>query len=444
MTPPSEPADTLLSVPGRLAGLGELVWFLLVGAAAGLLAGYSLAGLAAGGIAWGLWMLVQGLRLANWLRRGALTPAPEAPGLWGEIFYRAEKCLHADSRAQGTAGDKILQQIFSELEEGAVLLGPGDSIEWCNEAAVMLLGLHFPEDRGQPLTHLIRMPAFADFLQQSSGRVLETHFPPRAARRLQFYLARFSAEQGLLFIRDITAADNLERVRHDFTANLSHELRIPLTVLIGYLEMLTEGAVPDNPAEILEEMRAQAQRMSNLVTRMMDLARLESAPGQAAELPVDTAALLERVSAELRPLAAAGSPIRLETTGAPALLGEETDLASAFANLVANAIRATSLKEGEICVRAFEREGEVLVEVEDKGIGMEAHHLPRITERFYRANGSGSTTDDTGSGLGLAIVKHVLDRHGATLLVESSLGQGSLFRCVFPPSRRASGAYTIL
>lgn len=382
-------------------------------------------------------MLVQSLRLADWLRRGAIPPAPRAPGLWGEIFYHAEKHLQADVRVQEMTGDEILQQVFSGLQDGVVMLDAEDVIGWCNEAASAFLGLRFPEDRGRPLTHLVRMPAFADFLrQQNFDRTLETHLAPGVDRRLQFYLARFSSAQRLLFIRDVTAADNLERVRRDFSANLSHELRIPLTVIIGYLEMLTQEPPPGNPAEILGEMRVQAQRMSSLVTRMMELARLESAPGLAARLPVDTTRLLEQVCKELQPLAADNS-IRLEVAGAPALLGEEADLASAFSNLVRNAIRAAAPKKGEICVRAFEQEGKVLVEIQDKGVGMEAHHLPRITERFYRTEGSGSTTGDTGSGLGLAIVKHVLERHEASLLVESSVGKGSLFRCVFPLSRRA-------
>ncbi len=223
-------------------------------------------------------------------------------------------------------------------------------------------------------------------------------------------------------------------MRKDFVANASHELRSPLTVIAGYLETLAQDETLDPALRgPVQEMRRQAARMTAIVQDLLELSRLE-AEGRAAEgEPIDVGALMARLRDDLLVRMPVALDVRLQVESAERLRGEPAQLHSAFANLLDNAAKYTP-QGGTITMRWWGDERGGHFAVTDTGIGIAPEHLPRLTERFYRVD-AGRSRASGGSGLGLAIVKHVLQRHGASLQIDSVEGRGSTFSCHFPPGR---------
>jgi two-component system phosphate regulon sensor histidine kinase PhoR len=229
----------------------------------------------------------------------------------------------------------------------------------------------------------------------------------------------------------------LEAVRRDFVANASHELRSPLTVISGYLETLAQDPVLD--AELkgpVAEMRRQAERMTAIIRDLIELSRLEETDEVVGGEPVDVAALAALLRKDVLARPARPKDVRVKVESQSRLLGDEPEIHSAFSNLVDNAAKYTGA-DGALEIRWSVDEDGGHFAVSDTGIGIPPEHIPRLTERFYRVD-AGRSRATGGSGLGLAIVKHVLQRHGATLEVQSTLGAGSTFTCHFPPERIAA------
>jgi two-component system, OmpR family, phosphate regulon sensor histidine kinase PhoR len=306
------------------------------------------------------------------------------------------------------------------------------NIEWSNRAAERLLGLQYPRDRGQAILNLIRVPEFHDYYQVADfSEPLQLDAPGRPDTRLQLEITGFGAGDRLLFARDVTKIVRLEEMRRDFVANVSHELRTPLTVISGYLSTLLDNS-EDLDARLrkaLQQMSQQATRMENLLRDLLWLARIEAMESEEKRDPVDIRTLLHEVRHE----ALAAHPERellLTLSSERAVRGDYKELYSAVSNLVFNAIKYSG-DDKPVQLRWLERDGQLRLEVEDQGVGIDPAHLPRITERFYRVEASRSSQTG-GTGLGLAIVKHVLMSHGATLDVQSTPGRGSVFSIVFP------------
>ena len=215
-------------------------------------------------------------------------------------------------------------------------------------------------------------------------------------------------------------------------ANVSHELRTPLTVIHGYLDMMEPDENPEW-APMVSEMRKQSQRMSELLEDLLTLSRLE-AQDHLAEEPVAMAGLMAALRREAEALSQGRHTIVVLDEAGCDLDGAAKELHSAFSNLVSNAVRYTPTG-GRIDV-TFRRlpDGGAALSVTDSGFGIPAEHLPRLTERFYRVSTSRSR-ESGGTGLGLSIVKHVLGLHQARLSIESEVGRGSTFTCVFGPER---------
>jgi two-component system, OmpR family, phosphate regulon sensor histidine kinase PhoR len=251
---------------------------------------------------------------------------------------------------------------------------------------------------------------------------------------LSLQVAPYGDGQLLLLVRDVSRQMRLEAVRRDFVANASHELRSPLTVISGYLETLAADPVLD--AELhgpLAEMRRQAERMTAIIRDLIELSRLEETDEVVGGEPVDVAALISLLRKDVLARAVHPKDVRVKVESQARLLGDEPEIHSAFSNLVDNAAKYTPAEGSiEICWSVDEDGGHFAVT--DTGMGVPPEHIPRLTERFYRVD-AGRSRATGGSGLGLAIVKHVLQRHGATLEVKSTLGAGSTFTCHFPPER---------
>jgi two-component system phosphate regulon sensor histidine kinase PhoR len=246
-------------------------------------------------------------------------------------------------------------------------------------------------------------------------------------------LIPYGEAQTLLLARDITQAERVETMRRDFVANVSHELRTPLTVLVGFLETVRELKLdPQRVRDYTGMMREQASRMHRIIEDLLALSVLESAPPPAAER-VRIAPLLERLSADAAALSGGRHTINVRGRTHVDLLGAEAEIASAFGNLLSNAVRYTPT--GGRVTLAWEDGAEgAAFSVEDSGVGIAAEHIPRLTERFYRVDRSRSR-ETGGTGLGLAIVKHALARHQAQLEIASTPGAGSRFTARFPASR---------
>ena len=227
----------------------------------------------------------------------------------------------------------------------------------------------------------------------------------------------------------------LEKIRRDFIANVSHELRTPLTVVSGYLELLLDQddkSFDPQWQRIFEQMQSQTNRMQHLVEDLLLLSSIESAelPGQLVT-KINMASMLQSICDDAQVLSGDKQHhISSEVDESLTLMGNRKEIRSAFSNIVFNAVRYTPAG-GDITLKWYHDGDEKVFSVKDTGIGIDADHLPRLTERFYRVDKSRSR-DDGGTGLGLAIVKHVLIRHHGRLVIHSEAGKGSEFCCHFP------------
>jgi two-component system phosphate regulon sensor histidine kinase PhoR len=252
---------------------------------------------------------------------------------------------------------------------------------------------------------------------------------------LSVQLVPYGASEKLLLSRDITRWERMETIRRDFVANVSHELRTPLTVLSGFLETLIDSPNPEPELRqrSLELMAEQAQRMHRLVEDLLTLSRLEGAHNPLREEYVNIPELVRNLFAEAQAMSGGKHRLILSSDNTSGLQGSPEELRSAFSNLISNAVRYTPEHKTIEIAWTF-RGSEPALVVRDEGIGIDAHHIPRLTERFYRVN-RGRSRANGGTGLGLAIVKHVLSRHQARLEVSSVPGAGSVFAAVFPAAR---------
>jgi two-component system phosphate regulon sensor histidine kinase PhoR len=286
---------------------------------------------------------------------------------------------------------------------------------------------------------LLREPEFLAYLDSPDhrGLPLELHTQRNPGRSLQIQAAPFAAGRSLLLIRDVTQLQKLATMRRDFVGNVSHELKTPLTVTLGFVETALDAIHDTSPQEIahyLQTAAVQARRMQQLIDDLLTLSSLETDSPPPLDDPIEIAAMLADIHEETVALSAGRHRIALEIQGPTGLRGSTRELRSAFANLAGNAVRYTP--DGGEIVLEWSPEGTAgaRFSVRDNGIGIAAAHLPRLTERFYRVD-RGRSREAGGTGLGLAIVKHVLERHQAVLQIESEVGQGSRFSAVFPPHR---------
>ncbi|RZJ03989.1 MAG: phosphate regulon sensor histidine kinase PhoR [Rubrivivax sp.] len=423
-----------------LALAAVLVGF-FVGESVGKAAGISSLGLAVGLVSGVALMLsvdsIRGHRLLSWLRGNQFENAPRDTGLWGEIGYRIERAVRDRDRA--AARSRLdLQQFLSAIEaspNGVLMLDPQEQIVWCNRVGADHFALDPQRDLRQRITNLVRAPSFVAYLQ--AGRFAEPLVlgNARGPGTLSIVVREYGQGMRLVLSLDITERLRAEGMRRDFVANVSHEIRTPLTVVAGFIETL--HTLPLTAVErdrVLTLMAQQTQRMQTLVADLLTLAQLEGSPRPAPDRWVALDALLLRVAADAEALSAGRHRFRVEPGTGIELAGIESELQSAVGNLVTNAVRYTpDGGEVEVAWRLLE-DGSGELAVIDTGVGIAREHLPRLSERFYRVDGSRSR-ETGGTGLGLSIVKHVMQRHGGELMVQSEVGKGSRFRLMFPSAR---------
>ncbi|MDY7567153.1 phosphate regulon sensor histidine kinase PhoR [Pseudomonas sp. RTC3] len=406
----------------------------------GLVSGYYGWSLAIGLAVYLTWTLKQLLRLHQWLRQHKPDePPPDGYGLWGDVFDSIYQLQRRDQRVRGRLQAVIdrVQESTAALKDAVIMLDSDGNLEWWNRAAETLLGLKTPQDSGQPVTNLVRHPRFKEYFEQNNYlEPLEIPSPINDRVRVQLLITRYGNNEHLMLVRDVTRLHQLEQMRKDFVANVSHELRTPLTVICGYLETLLDNVEEINPrwTRALQQMQQQGARMQTLLNDLLLLAKLEATDYPSGNQPVLVPTLLQTIKNDAQALSGQRNQrITLEIDSTLGLKGSEPELRSAFSNLVFNAVKYTPA-EGAIHIRWWGDEQGAHLRVQDSGPGIEAKHLPRLTERFYRVDSS-RASNTGGTGLGLAIVKHVLLRHRGTLDISSVLGKGSSFTCHFAPAQ---------
>lgn len=414
-----------------------LVLLLLTGLGIGAIYGVPLVGLLIAALLALAYQVRQLLRFDRALADNSLDDLSFGEGIWAELAARISY-LRQRVRKNKKRHRRLLKEVresTNAMPDAVIVLNGNYEILLSNKAAEQLAGVRNVQDRGQRVDNILRNPALVEHLQAAGhGTAVEIPSPLSGERWLSCQLVPFGEEQYLLFLRDVTELMHIDKMRRDFVANASHELRSPLTVISGYLDALvSDGTVPVEWRKPLAQMHAQAERMNRIVAELLELSRLENPTSERRDEEVDIAALLagvRRTWAGKRgvPTLQIDAPLKAKLRGVTA------EMESILDNLVTNAIRHTPA-DGNIKIswRAAD-DGGAALSVEDTGEGIDEDHIPRLTERFFRVD-AGRSRDSGGVGLGLAIVKHALLLHDARLEIASKRGEGSRFTCYFPASR---------
>ena len=359
-------------------------------------------------------------------------PALAAPGEVGDLadaIHRLAEQL--ETRLAALAAEQsILTALVETLNEGVVAISPSHEVVRINETGRRLLSI----DR--------RLPFGIDFLPREAtlrnalllalnGTATEPEEITIGDSTLSLTARPLVDGGAVLALFDLTPIRKLEAVRRDFVANVSHELRTPLTIVGGFAETLQEPDIPaDKRADFARTIFSNTQRMQRIVDELLDLSRIESGHWQPhpQQVRVEDAAreIFGRVAATAK-----SKGVSLDTTiEAETIVADGTALEQILFNLVENALRHTGAG-GRITIETAGTDRGVNLIVKDTGSGIPPEHLPRIFERFYRAD-AGRSREAGGTGLGLAIVRHLVEAHAGNVTAESALGSGTTIRIFFP------------
>ena len=381
-------------------------------------------------------------RLQNAIQLNSVEMMSLPNGFWADVLFRLQrlvKSLKQRMRSIEQQHDRFIEA-FQASPNGILMLDENDQIEWCNAIAESFFGLNFKRDALQRINFLIRRPEFVQYINKRNfdEPLLLERMGPNSSLSLLLQLFPFGNQRHLLLVQNVTDLQKTDAMRRDFVANVSHEMRTPITVLMGFLETVqTLDLEKGQRDQYFEMMMSQAQRMKSLVEDLLTLANLEANSLPAANNDVNVETLMALLRNDAEALSKGKHGFSFEVLDPSSLLGDEREILSAFSNLVSNAIRYTP-DSGAIDVKwKLNAEGQGEFSVNDSGPGIASEHLSRLTERFYRVDRSRSR-DTGGTGLGLAIVKHIASRHQAQLIIESTPGKGSTFILRFPKERIAS------
>ena len=433
---------------------------LLAAAVAGLLLGNFQIALLIALIMYAGWMIYRLHRLNSWLLNGAATAdTPDTTGLLDSVV----QLVHREQRRSGRQKDKMrrtlsqFNALASEIPDATVVLNDKWLIQWCNAAAEKLLGINRKADRGQRIDNLLRSPEFVAFLQEvhSEHRELEIVSPVSADLTLLVTCVPAGDQQLVLTARNITQRVQVREMRKAFVADVSHELKTPLTVIRGHLEMLGERELVSEEERLaLNRIDEQSDRMETIVKDLLMLSKLESSTlepdeGNWVSMPVMIETIINDVTGGLDL-----HNLRTQIDPSLELLGIESEIYSCCQNLIQNALsynpagtridiewRYAASTEPERnwtttdTVPAALEPGSVIFLVRDQGIGIHEEHLSRLSQRFYRVDRDRSRATG-GTGLGLAIVKYIAQRHSGHLFIQSQPGKGSVFAVSFPAFRQ--------
>lgn len=373
-------------------------------------------------------------RLHHWATLPRNRSLPVGYGPWRTLVSRLSRFAHQEADAQNELASELerIHAAVDQLPDGLVVLDRYAHVLWANDAAESLHGI-FGTHR--PIHHFIRQPEFARLLESDDpGASIRIELPGRPGRIHELLLHPTQGGQKLLITRDVTGRAKLDAMRSDFVANVSHEIRTPVTVIAGFAEtLLTLDLDAAQRRQYLESILEQSRTMQRLVDDLLTISSLESDMQPLDDEPVDVHALLERLVDEARTLSAGRHAVALVLDGPRRVLASPGELESAVRNLLTNAIRYTP-DGGRISVEWRVQDAEGRISVRDTGIGIPPEHLPRLAERFYRVD-RGRSRATGGTGLGLAIIKRIMARHQGQLRFDSAPERGSTFVLCLPTAR---------
>jgi two-component system phosphate regulon sensor histidine kinase PhoR len=417
----------------------DLWKFGLLLAAAGLvgfLSGYVLEALLLAALAVVAWLMIRLELLYRWVLNPNNEPLPEENGQ----IYKLHRQLHlrfTDTRRRKRQLANYLSQFrkaASVIPEAIVMLDKMGKIQWANLNASQIFGIQCPRDAGVRFIDLVRDPDVVKLLSQETNHQHGIQISLATARQqtISIKCVRYTESLRMIIAGDVSGLLAVNRLQADFVANVSHELKTPLTVLRGYLEILSDHPKLDEALfKPVQQMSYQSERMQLIVNDLLYLAKLEDRGNRTEHTLVEITALTNAVIESIQPVIESKQhKIELAIAHDINLMGNRSELYSALSNLITNAVNY-SQKKGLIGITwKADANGATLL-VKDSGSGISASAIPNLTKRFYRVDDDRSR-ESGGTGLGLAIVKHVLQRHNAKLEIDSLIGVGSEFRCVFP------------
>jgi signal transduction histidine kinase len=373
--------------------------------------------------------------IARAIAAGDLSRSPplSAPGEVGDLataLHRMSEQL--SNRLEALEADDLLMiALLESLEEGVLALDERGAVVRINQRARTLLNVNLPVPFAREV--LPREPILRAAIEQALDGVSTVPAEATIYDRTVAIASRPLASSGaVVTVLDLTVLRRLETIRRDFVANVSHELKTPLTAVSGFAETLLDEHIPaEQRRRFAETIRDNAWRMQRIVDDLLDLSRIESGGWRPNIGLVNVPITVRDVFAAVQPTAdAKGIELRADVAPAAAQLrADPTAFRQVVSNLIENAVRYT--KEGSVTLRTRVGNGGVWVDVQDTGIGIAPEHLPRIFERFYRVDAARSR-EQGGTGLGLAIVRHLVDAHGGRVEAASAVGRGTTISVLFP------------
>lgn len=376
-------------------------------------------------------------QLDLWLDNPTIKNLPNGSGIWNKIFskiYRTE-----------TKQKKTKQELFEVLDlfksgagamlDGVVAVNKNNEILWSNKTAQRMLNIIPKNDYNRPIFYIYRNTYFKAYIENENYEDTlkinnQTSMPP-----LEIKVAYFGSKQRIIVFRDITKETEIQNMRKEFVSNFSHEIKTPLTVLIGFIETLAEMKSSKSVSEkkIISMMSGQANRMNILIEDLLLLSHIESNQHVNRSEKINIAKLIRDIKKNVIEVKGNGHKFDFSIDSKLDLYGARQEIESAFNNLITNAIRYTPSK-GQISIRWNLINTLPIFEVVDNGIGIPEKNIKRISERFYRVDPNRSR-ETGGTGLGLAIVKNVVNQHQGEMKINSDIGLGSSFKLIFPADR---------
>ena len=331
--------------------------------------------------------------------------------------------------------EKRFKELSASMPDAVVVVDNNFVTEWFNDAAIKMLSLK-NVDIGRPILHLIRNPNFTKFIN-TKERDAHVNFtsPLKYDVTIKSFLVPYGEDRYLLTFRDVSESDHLDNMRRDFVANVSHELKTPLTVIFGYLETISLSDNKNVDQSILDQMLKQAKRMDIMISDLLKLTKLQTTNIPEKNFsPINLKNLVNELMLACKQKSNKNkNNIKILTNDDIYIRGSYEEIYSAFLNLLLNAIMYSG-KGVTIEINYFVTHSkETIFSIKDYGVGVPLDSINRLTERFYRVD-KGRSREQGGTGLGLSIVKHIMNRHEGKLEVESIIGEGSNFSCVFPKS----------
>lgn len=374
------------------------------------------------------------ISLDNWLNRPSQHTVPIGNNLWEPTFsklYQFHKNIVKTKRDLGLALDQFILGAQA-LPDGVLSLDQSNHILWANKKIQRMLGIKLPDDLNKPITYIFRDTKLLDLIDANDNKksisiIIDDN-------KYQINLIEFGAENKLLICRNINNEEKSEAIRKRFISDVSHELKTPLTVIMGNSELMLNADIePKQQKILLNATLDQAQRMNTLIADLISLNRVDTTKTILRDKKVMVTDLKNQILSSLSSLRLKKDiSFEFNIDSKKNILGSFSEVYSALENLVSNAFRYTD--KGSISINWSIIKGQGVLSVTDSGIGISKEHLTKITDRFYRVD-TDRSRNSGGTGLGLAIVKNIMDHHNGSIEIKSDVSKGSTFSLVFPKER---------